>query len=122
MTVCYQALQGLVECDASVSTAGLNTQLSATRAMLTAHKHPVIAVFEEVRVHTHTHTLTDLSYLHYITFVPLPLFLQLAGQDLSSSEKLRMAGLNKKEARKAELAALSSDGGTAADPKPHNLN
>lgn len=49
-------LQGLLECDASVSTAGLNAQLSATTAMLTAHKHPVIAVYKEARTHLRTQT------------------------------------------------------------------
>lgn len=57
-------LQGLLECDASVSTAGLNAQLSATTAMLTAHKHPVIAVFKEARTHTHAHK-PQLSSQHH---------------------------------------------------------
>lgn len=57
-------LQGLLECDASVSTAGLNAQLSATTAMLTAHKRPVIAVFKEAREHAHAHK-PPLSSLHH---------------------------------------------------------
>lgn len=55
-------LQGLLECDASVSTAGLNAQLSATTAMLTAHKHPVIAAYEEARTNTHARTHTSLIF------------------------------------------------------------
>lgn len=55
-------LQRLLECDASVSTTGLNTQLSATRAMLTAHKHPVIAVLEEACAHAHKPQLSSLHH------------------------------------------------------------
>lgn len=90
-------LQGLLECDASVSTAGLNAQLSATTALLTAHKHPVIAVFKEVRAHT------DLSYLHRITFVPLPLFSQLAGSDLSCSARAELAWIRRNPERPSWL-------------------